>query len=50
MKKKDDSLIFPNGFDTIKSYQDFWNEVKEHPERFEFVMGKPIRKKGKCSI
>ena len=44
MRKKA-SIIFPKGFNTISGYQDFWNEVKEHPERFTFTNGTPIRNK-----
>jgi len=44
MKKKD-SIIFPEEQNTLQSYIDFWNEVKSHPSRFEFIMGKPVRKK-----
>lgn len=44
MKKKDDTIIFPKEQNTLQSYINFWNEVKEYPERFEFINGVPRRK------
>ena len=42
MKGKN-SIVFPDRFNTLKGYQDFWSEVKEHPERFTFINGTPTR-------